>query len=1063
MSTSTAPKLVINAQGESVVHSAGFRMLLAAKDKAKALGDLPALEPLSDELLRETLEEDPVEPESRIDAIVSEIEAAPEPRDTSFNDKRVCPAPEPSKRFGVKYSKVLTAAYNSSDPVVIAKYVAAAEKLLALDTELSRDKVAQAKNLEYMAALYHTFLGYHLPQIPVSRYWHEDTIRRYAELFLFNLVQCTRGRNGGPIRSSTLQGWVSLLVRLIGRHAYIDDYKSIGSKMLASGFFVTLRAREKWIVEKLKLNKYAPPRGYLDERDLVSLFEVGFASTEEYGRESFIQTQLAVNIVFFTGLRSGSLAAGNPKFKEWGLFIKLRDVTISVTAPGEWDVKLAAYHRKGYNELTDPGYALEFHLEHVKKMHNLIFDVGLFLVTHLYLRGAFVGIENQHDLFTFSGRQLKVKPEMLDEPLMLARSSGGYNLVKEPATAKNITDSLQGLAEQAGIPYAYFQAIRRSTANQWGIVYGAEQGRRLMGHAEGNTIFDSHYSRGCFNFELVPTRLGELDHVANAAGQMALMRQRNECMIVDAMINQRHDDEDDGEKSGGVGQSLTPEQKKKIKEDPFICMFDEKMSDAWDKVHAILPPIVAVLYERHNNAIRWIQTKFESDPKYIDNKDELEGLFSTLRSLGKLRTSHSRALAKKLRFKKSSVRQKEFDDKKADHTLAQLAEAEAALPALSTAIEPREMPDDVLEAYSDRFYDITSMGDNIWNPKFGHEILTDQILAEIRRPDLRQFLTDYAKKHLADPDETGFRLADPTEAEPRDEPEATDTALSQEGGLPIFDDKDQLDVFKVDVIAAKEYMMARLTAPVHRYRAMRKKAEANGGKYVCDACGDTKDVPTVFDKLGNYTRHLKTVHNPYNELRTLMTTSSQDIFKCPSDLCDFTASSIDKVYEHCVSFDCPEHRLFSQIKRACTTHVKSDENRDLRERKRARALIQGVEISKDTLDMLKFWEETSDQEIIEIALEAGVEDPNVAFQIPLMREMGKVVGSMAQNGKIVDENALSSLVNVCLEFLGDEEAGWIEEQVKAIEDEEALKCMDNFGDLAGALSGMMESSGSESD
>ncbi|KAG8686642.1 hypothetical protein FRC11_008649, partial [Ceratobasidium sp. 423] len=507
MSASTPPKLVINARGEAVVHTTGFRDLLVAKVKAKVLGDVPELEPLPEELVREVAEQNSDVVHSDIDEITAEINAAPDPNtapSTTSGEKRAPPMPEPNKRIGSKYNNILTAAHNSKDPVVVERYLASAEKLLALDFKESPDKVAASKGLMHMAALFHTFLSHYRPDLSTGDYWHEKTINQNAEIFLFKIAQCTHGRDGGPIRSSTLQGRISLFIRLIGRHAHNDDHKAVGSKMLAGGLFIRLQARERWLVKKLKLNTHPPPRGYLEERDLAGMFEVGFAMSEEYGWESFIQTQLALNIVFFTGLRSGSLAASNPKFKEWGLasYIKLRDLTIYVASPGNWNVKLAALHRKGYNELTDPGYALEF-----------------FLVILLFLRKAFVGIDTPAELFKFAGQQFVFKDEMLDKPLFCARSFKGYDLLDEPTSSTGITESAQALAAHLGIPFGNLHCIRRSIGNQWGIVWRAETARHLLGHAEGQTTFDINYSKNAFNFDIVPFRLGELDQDLNASSR----------------------------------------------------------------------------------------------------------------------------------------------------------------------------------------------------------------------------------------------------------------------------------------------------------------------------------------------------------------------------------------------------------------------------------------------------------------------------------------------------------------------------------------------------------------
>ncbi|CAE6457284.1 unnamed protein product [Rhizoctonia solani] len=422
--------LQIKTGGIVSVRTAGFQALLDAKAKSRDLTSKSALTPLADDLVQGAANEERIVRRDFQEFGIRGATVHPAPGPSNTCGQQAPPPPEPGK--AVTYDKYLKATYNSGDPHVREQHIELMKETLDKQFDPEGTTIGDARHRAHMVGLYHTFLKHHVPDLPVSQYWAESTICKWIELFLINLVQCSTGRQGLRIRTSTLRRWLTSLIPLIGRYTFNRQGEAVGANLLAGGFYLRLPAREKWsecrslasytyscfaVMRNFKLNRYPGPRGYLSQRDLQAMFERGLEDTETFGRESFLQTHLAFVIVFHTAIRVSSLAACHPKYEEWGQYIKLEDLTIIVYGPGIWDVEIKVYHRKGQNQSTDPGYSLDFRLDAVSQVHNLVFDAGISLLCILLLRGALVGIETVDQLFAYKQRYIRIKPRMLKEPL----------------------------------------------------------------------------------------------------------------------------------------------------------------------------------------------------------------------------------------------------------------------------------------------------------------------------------------------------------------------------------------------------------------------------------------------------------------------------------------------------------------------------------------------------------------------------------------------------------------------------------------------------------------------
>ncbi|KDN51275.1 hypothetical protein RSAG8_00904, partial [Rhizoctonia solani AG-8 WAC10335] len=983
-------------QGDLVaVRTAGFQAILNSRAQAGSLTSKSDLAPLSGELLDQTAKDALIEEHSILGInqhhIVSNSAlAAPE---ASSSTKKAPPPPKPGKGHGIKYDQHLQKAYNASDPKVRDEYINSMKALLEVRFDPQNTSLSDERHRAHMAGLWYTFIKHHIPALPESRYWDEDILREWIELFLVNLVQCTTGRSGKRIRSSTLRRWLASLLPMIGRYASGQNGEAVGAKMLSTGFYLRLRAREKWIVEHFQLDRFPATRGYLSQRDIQAIFEFGFDSTETFGRQSFIQTHLSFIIVFQTAIRASSFAAGHAKYKEWGHFIKLRDLTILVEEPGMWTVDIKVFHRKGNNEMTDPGYALDFRLGPVHQVHNIVFDAGLILLAHLVLLDALLDIKNIAELFAYRGKHIRIKPSMMEEPLFRARDSRGHNLTDKPASSGNMQESIRRLGRNIGIPATKYHDVRRDAGN-FGIVFGAESGRRLLGHEEGETVFDRNYSRGTWNFDITAARLGELDSTLNPAAQ------NNE----------------------------------------IIQMLDHGVTETWAELHKLLPRWVYLKYEAARGSLVSIEAAIKELPWFEGVKEEFERLKNRIHELSEWRVDVARQVLKRVRHKTTVQLQEEFQEQKEQHTLDEYKEIEDALVWDSAAVELDSTPEDLVRAYKHRFFNFDPSS-QFREQLANLELLTPEIRQQFKRPDMVDFLAEHIQQHYHAAEDDEITFDDPNDPEPTAANSDRDAEIYQAEDIGPFDDSTELPVFNVDFMTTRIIFFIRLVNPVYAYLERMQKFKENDDKFICQGCTDWGHLrlPNMTDSYktyAHYMRHMKEIHTPWADLRIKMITDDPEVLECPSDSCTYTGSTVDDIFSHCLD-DCPEKGLFQKVHSACQTTRKRDDEAIRSIRKRARALVDGIDLADRSLETMEIIATASDDELMQMAEKAkfNSDDDHLQYRIPLIREMVRLGLSVldANENMIRNPYALECLKSMGRELITAEDERWIEEQVAAID------------------------------
>ncbi|CAE6516925.1 unnamed protein product [Rhizoctonia solani] len=1070
--------LVVNPAGEARVYSDRFRRILQSKANNNAMftkATLPLLptpdrdEEPDDGFVNAAIEEEPPNDVSDDSDSDKEKEVPKKRGKRKQKEKNTDQAPAKaggsnptasgSKDAGQTYKSSVPTSSRPADPSAKRattfrntlkglasseenrqKWLDACNKIL--NHVFDPTNTSAQKQQEHIVAFYYAFLQEMFPGIDPKDYWKSGIILNHWALFLTNMVQCAKGKDGGRIRSSTLAKWVHTFVALIGRYMVDQEGKRVGPHLLSRGLFQDIQNRYKWLVNKFKLNRHAPTKGYLSERDLHAMFEYGFSKTESSGRESFLQTTMAALSSFHAGLRVGSMGVTHVEWREKGLYPTLEDLQLRVASPGFWDVEWNVKHRKGFNDTSEGAPSLNFFIKHVKQIHHLWFDLGLILAAILYLRDALEGISTIDDLFDCNLKELRVKEHMKKEPVFRNRTSGGREMGDQAATADSLLASLQRLGHALGLPVTNFHAIRRETANLFGLILGADAARRILGHGEGETVYDRNYSRNVWNIPVSEARLGELDQTVSAVNQMAIMRNRDESMVIDALLNAEKagPDDEDGK--------LTPAQKELIAADAGVAHLDRLIHGCWDNLFALLPPHVAVMYGRATGNAGRIQKFIKGSDEYEVNQLLIDKLISYIQYLGiKLRTL-KRQVTKRVRRQAQGTaaeRKAKFAADSAQNTVDERNAIRERLLHPSKAFELEKVVEGPLEMYSDKASTLQAIPD-FRNPNFGNGLLSPEFIERLRDPQLYQFILENGDRTTPDDAEDeedavfGGNYVEEADEAPEPEQDTNtnrDPEIFQEEALPEFDDSKQQPVFKGDILLTRKMFFMRLTAPVFREREELRLFRMNGG-WVCTICIALKDLKpgdgeAKFPSRALLGRHQLQVHSPWDDLPILMFTETEDTFKCPYQTCDFTAKCVTDVRDHCLE-DCSDRVTFRRMKQAC----KRERRQGIDEqtlRQQARKLKAGKSLSPKTIALYNELKAASESDIAALAATFDMNDEDLPFRFQVLQAMLKMVDSSFDfdEESITDENAEDPVESIHQRLVTSEFLSELTEQLETIE------------------------------
>ncbi|KAG9118344.1 hypothetical protein FRC07_007174 [Ceratobasidium sp. 392] len=274
--------------------------------------------------------------------------------------------------------------------------------------------------------------------------------------------------------------------------------------------------------------------------------------------------------------------------------------------------------------MVDAGPEVKFTLELVTKVHNLWFDAGLHIVSFLHMRRAFVGFENLQDIFQSKDAFLVIKPEMRKDPLFCERSAKGLELGPGPAAAKNMTATYSAMGKDVGISGVTGHSIRRESGNCMSLVVGVTASQELLMHDEDRTTLSIFYSHNTLNLPVVMVQLGELDHTASLINQMALKRNSNSEMLVQALIRGGKTPSSALPTGKAVEVTLSKEELAEARTNPAVVKLDQQLDELWNQFYELMPEQAKVSHGQRTTAtINKVFKKYEDNPEYQASKTEL--------------------------------------------------------------------------------------------------------------------------------------------------------------------------------------------------------------------------------------------------------------------------------------------------------------------------------------------------------------------------------------------------------------------------------------------------------
>ncbi|QRW13154.1 myosin-2 heavy chain, non muscle [Ceratobasidium sp. AG-Ba] len=825
------------------------------------------------------------------------------------------------------------------------------------------------------------------PDVDPTDHWLNEVVVGHWEDFFYAMVDLTPGRSGEDgktLRSATVYEWSQTWSWLVLQKCVNREGAKVGQHVLyKQGVYRQLKDRVLWFSHHFQLDRHIKPQSFVGRAPLLLMMRAGYKKTEVYSRVPFQQSCVALSLVCQIAARMGSLGFSTPAHLAKQMYAKLEDVKIIRVSYCRWKVIFNLKYRKGHNWVADAGHITRYTLEPVTKIHNLWFDFGVHLVSFLHMRKAIQGCETLQDIFESKLEELRIKPDMRKEPLFLARTAKGEDLVpSKAASAKGLTRTFQVLAEDCGFYGFTSHGIRRESGDRLGLLLGTEVAQEVLVHDEDRTTYHRSYSRNTLNIPVTLAMEGELDAQAPAVNQIALRRNSVTDMVLDSIIDSiericsRPGNSDDAIIEGrAVAVVLTDEDMATANEDKEVERAQFDLDGLWGTYYEKMPSQAKITHgQRDIESIGKAFERYKNNEHYKKNQDELEKIRASLQVLGEKRSAALRVAVRRIH---------QVDE--AREKVEELLESNNSVPDL-------DLSRFLLTA------DSVSKGD------FGQGVLTEAAITTLRQAGL---MDELLSEHIRD-DEVARENA---EAEPFDDSNDNENGIEVQENAGQFNDAHEKQVFDVDMAEAVKKFMISMNLPVEMSESREKIAKANGGKYRCEVCftlppeqrtGRYKKVLTTntFSTKTHLDRHLDS-HTEWQKLAPYMRTESPTSFKCPIFECGQKFSTVEEVQEHCTT-NCDDSPVFKSLKRAHENRSRgtgTGPRTSLKARKLAAELEQGIELDDEDMAVVKWWENLTSDQVEQIALKYNLDFEELTALMPDIKEAMGSTREQIRDGK----------------------------------------------------------------
>ncbi|KAG8704933.1 hypothetical protein FRC09_003249 [Ceratobasidium sp. 395] len=844
--------------------------------------------------------------------------------------------------------------------------------------------------------------------IPPNKFWNVSVLAQYWESFFYALVDLTPGRSGDDgrtLRASTVYEWSKTWTTLVKEKCTDDAGGLAGHQLLyRQGVFNRLKNRVLWFTHHFQLDRHVRHQSFVGRPALLMMMRAGYQKSEVYGRVPFQQSCVALSLVCQIGCRMGSLGYSTKTHLKREMYAKLEDIKIIRVSKCRWRIIFTLKHRKGHNWVADAGHPSKFTLEPVTKVHNLWFDFGVHLVSFLFMRGAIQGCETLQDVFDSEAAELKIKPDMLKQPLFLARTQKGEDVTDNPASAKGMTKTLQVLADLCGYYDFTSHGLRRDLGDRLGLLLGNEVAREVLTHDEDRTTYHRSYSRNTLNIPVTLAMEGELDANTSTVNQLTLRRNSVTDTILNSIIDSiasicsEPSSESDQVLVNGrqLTVVLTEEEMQKANDDKHVAAIQSDLDSVWETYYEMMPDRAKITHgQKDVESIGKAFERYQNSDEYKGNQEALEKIHTKLIFLGGKRSDALKAVVRRMRAEKKKQMIEERDN--ATRTTDQKDKAREKAEELMRS--DKNLPD----------LDVTRLSmtaESIAKGNFGQGVLTPEAILMLSSTGL---VNKLLSEQISDT-ELAQELA---EKEPSHKLDDNQNGIEIQDNVEPFTDKHEKQIFKVDMVDAVQKFMITMNLPVELMKIDKKRAESNKGKFKCEVCANLPEnqrtgrykkallKAAMFDTRTKLGRHLES-HTEWQKLAQFMCTESTTQFKCPIQECGLRFSTIKETQEHCVT-DCPDHAVFQSLKKAHDTRsrgVGTGPRTSLKARKVAAELAQGLPLDDSDTAVLDWYTNLTEDQIEQLALRYEVDSKDLKVIMPEIKAALEEARQYIRDGKI---------------------------------------------------------------
>lgn len=170
-------------------------------------------------------------------------------------------------------------------------------------------------------------------------------------------------------------------------------------------------------------------------------------------------------------------------------FLRFGNFSVTRGPPGHFDVVLEIRNLKITSERVaeETGYhtkAVKFYIKSPQNQHNLMLSIPHRFLVLALRRGALEDYTTVNDLLAGDKREIRIKKEFLDRPVVVAGSPRGLDvLMDQPASAHALSNYLSLHGQRGGYsePISFY-SIRRRAGTDFANPIGPESARQLMCH-----------------------------------------------------------------------------------------------------------------------------------------------------------------------------------------------------------------------------------------------------------------------------------------------------------------------------------------------------------------------------------------------------------------------------------------------------------------------------------------------------------------------------------------------------------------------------------------------------